>query len=121
MLIEYLWGRIALLLIIGSMLMGVAAPAAEAYPVTHNQRGSHVPLKYGPTNAGNTRWIPNTYRTWYGSYINYKFRMMCFSDFQWYTGNYSSNRWFYGQTFWDGSYMWVHSSYVWYQWAVPRC
>jgi len=95
---------------------------AQAYPVTHNQRYGCVPLKYlGPSDYGASKCIPNTYRTWYGSNLNYKFRMECWADGRWYTGNYGTNRWFWGQTFYDGSWMWVHASYVWYQWGVRRC
>ncbi|MCX6728500.1 MAG: hypothetical protein NTV39_01905 [Candidatus Saccharibacteria bacterium] len=56
-------------------------------------------------------WVPN----------NTKFIMRCYMDAQWATGNYSSNRWFAGYPQYYSRYTYVHSSYVYYQYSVPRC
>jgi len=47
--------------------------------------------------------------------------IFCYFDGNWFTGNYSSPRWFLIQI--PGFYgLWqVHSSYVYYQTASPRC
>lgn len=89
-----------------------ATPALAGGPIVYNQRGGSIAMRWAPTtNAGVTHWLPQSSR----------FLMVCYTDFQWYNGNYNSNRWFYGQTFAGGYYGYVHSSYVYYQTRVPHC
>ena len=46
--------------------------------------------------------------------------MQCWQDGGWYTGAYSSNRWF-RVTIWGSYTTWMHSSNVYAQTTVPRC
>ena len=78
----------------------------------YNKYGSSVPMRDAPTSEFRVKvWMPN--------YT--KFRMLCWTDKQWYTGNYRTNRWFYGQDYSRGSYGFVHASHVINQITVPRC
>ena len=88
------------------------APAYAGGPIVYNQRGSYVPMMYAPTsNVGVQHWMRNSTR----------FDMRCWTDKQWFNGNYGSSRWFWGQAYDTGSYGYVHSSYVYYQWGIPHC
>lgn len=105
-------GAIALVTIVMSVLMAAPPASATALAYQWNNRGSYVPMYYAPTTATNVKvWSRN----------GTKFLMICWTDWQWATGNYTSNRWFYGETYSTGSYGYVHSSYVNNQGAVPRC
>ena len=46
--------------------------------------------------------------------------MLCWTDAQWYSVNYSSNRWFKVTTAYTGT-TWMHSSEVYNQRTVPHC
>lgn len=82
----------------------------ESY--VYNQRGGSVALRAVPTASSNNprAWLKNDTKFW----------MTCYTDHQWFNGNYNSNRWFYGQSQYSG-WGYVHSSYVYYQKTVPRC
>ena len=47
--------------------------------------------------------------------------VFCWTDAQWATGNYSSNRWFYVNPSYDNRNGYVHSSLIANQPSVPRC
>lgn len=102
----------AVLVSIASIFM-IATPAAHAgMPIVWNSRGGSIPMYYAPTNATYVKsWLPNSS----------KFYMICYTDHQWYTGNYRTNRWFYGQSLATGQYGYVNASWVYYQWNVRRC
>jgi hypothetical protein len=102
----------AILVSIASIFV-IAAPAAHAgMPIVWNSRGGSIPMYYAPTNATYVKsWLPNSS----------KFYMICYTDSQWYTGNYRTNRWFCGQSYATGQYGYVNASWVYYQWNVRRC
>ncbi len=105
---------IALMMVFSlGFLTYAASPAMAGGPIVYNQRGNYVPMYYAPTpyNINVKNWMPNSTR----------FNMRCYEDFQWFNGNYGSYRWYYGQAFNTGQWGYVHSSYVYYQWSVPRC
>src|SRR5258708_4183107 len=97
--------------VVTSLVIG-AAPAFAGGPIVYNQRGGSIPMYGVPTTNSNvTYWLPQSSR----------FNMSCWTDWQWSYGNYWSNRWYWGQTFAGGHWGYVHSSWVYYQWTVPRC
>jgi hypothetical protein len=102
------------LAIVATALLFAAAPAtSQAAPIVWNQTGSTSCL------------------SWYMGYDGYcyermkngtKFRMSCWADARYATrGNYSSRRWFHGQSQRYGYWGWMHASYVYYQVVVKRC
>jgi hypothetical protein len=108
--------RVGMLLSTGAVaaVAMTSVPAvADATPIVWNQRGSSTCL------------------SWYQGYNGYcydrmpngtKFGMSCWADRSYsYYGNYSSPRWFRGQSYNNGAWGWVHSSYVYYQVRVPHC
>lgn len=102
----------AVVALVVSLLFSVALPAEAANTIVWNSRGSSVPMYYAPTSATYVKaWLPNSSR----------FTMLCWVDHQSYYGNYSTNRWFWGQTFAGGHYGYVNASWVYYQKSVPRC
>lgn len=104
---------IALLAALTMALAMLASPppaAANHYSWVYNQRSGYVKMHYAPGSSGGV-WLKN----------NTRFVMLCYLDVSWnYTGNYSSRRWFRGQS-WTQGYGYVHSSYVYYQKTVRRC
>jgi hypothetical protein len=109
-------GRLLLLSVAAVCVFSSATPAAaEATPIIWNQRASTTCLSWfmGYEKGGYCYdRMPN----------GTKFRMYCWADAKYsYTGNYTSRRWFRGQSYQNGAWGWVHSSYVYYQVAVPRC
>ena len=100
--------------VVASLVIG-ATPALASGPIVYNQRGGSVPMYGVPSDQPGvqvTYWLRQSSR----------FNMICWQDRSFYSyGNYWSNRWYYGQTFDGGHYGYVHSSWVYYQWTVPRC
>lgn len=98
--------------IIAACLFVSITPVQAGGPIVWRPNGWWVPMQYGPTNAGYVQsWLKPSSR----------FKMICWTDYKGYTGNYYSVRWFWGQSYYNGSYGYVHSSYVYYQTAVPHC
>lgn len=92
--------------------IGTATTAQARGPIVYKQSGGSVPMYYAPCNCTNVQqWLPQSSR----------FDMWCWTDHQWFNGNYGSSRWFRGQTHHGGAVGFVHSSYVYYQTSVPRC
>lgn len=88
-----------------------AAPAEAGSPIVYNQSGKYVAGRHcAHSSCGVYEWMPNSQH----------FYMRCWMDNQYYYGNYGSARWFGGYSQ-SGYWMWVHSSYVYYQTSVPRC
>ena len=102
---------VSVVAVLGSLVIGLA-PAFAGGPIVYNQAGGSVPM-YGLPGANVvTYWLPQSSR----------FNMSCYVDLRTYTyGNYWTNRWYYGQTFAGGHWGYVQSSWVYYQWTVPRC
>lgn len=73
--------------------------------------GRSIPGYGAPTTQAKVRY-------WYSS--DTKFWMRCWTSHQYYTGNYGSSKWFWGQDS-SGRSSYVHASYVYYQQSVPRC
>jgi hypothetical protein len=105
----------AMLCVIGLLTVGGARPAGAttAWP-------SHS--SYVSTSGGwsYVRSCPNTgcsaqFLLSNGSPV----WMLCWTDAQWATGNYSSNRWFYIYSY--NGYGYVHSSLVYNQAPSPPC
>ena len=95
-------------------MLGVFSTQANAasYSWIHNQRASTTCLSWYPGYNGRCYDImPN----------GTKFAMNCWTTHYGFNGNYWSNRWFYGQSYRNGSWGWVHSSYVYYQKSVRHC
>jgi hypothetical protein len=106
--------RISLALAMGATVAGLVVTPAHAgsWPVVYRQAGNHYTPLYGLPGANVVQaWLPPGNR----------FSMQCWTDLRYSSyGNYWSVRWFRGQAF-TGHYGYVHSSYVYYQWSVPRC
>jgi hypothetical protein len=101
----------AILLAIGAST-AAAGSAHAGTPILYNQYGDYVPMRPAPTTQVYVRvWSRNSTQ----------FRMTCWTYGERTYGNYSSDVWFYGQTYATGSWGYVHSSQVYYQWTVPRC
>lgn len=115
-------GVVLLLLVVLSVgLLGITAGSAEAGgPIVYRQAGNHYTPMFGVPSAGRGDVV----QQWLNP--GERFNMKCWVDNNhpesnsqgWY--NYYSVRWFFGESFRHG-WGWVHSSYVYYQWRVPRC
>lgn len=104
--------RLGVAALAAALLVGLgvaAAPAANAATVTGGvnlrpcvdlNNGNCAPV--GTTNGGNL------------------YKMRCWRDGSWATGNYTSNRWFL-VSLTDGREGYVHSSFVGSQYATPNC
>jgi hypothetical protein len=109
--------RLAAILLLLGLVFGAAtvvAPSAQARggPIVYNQSGGYVPISWGTRDsAGIARWTRNSTR----------YDMWCYADDGWSYGNYWSNRWYLGVIYDTGQSVWIHSSYVYYQWSVPPC
>jgi uncharacterized protein YraI len=92
----------------------VAVPAALAWPSHSSYVWSNtiswMPVRSCPnTGCGITTSLLRGSSVW----------MLCWTDSQWATGNYSSPRWF---LVWFGSSEgYIHSSFVYNQAVVPHC
>jgi hypothetical protein len=111
-------GVIAGLALAGTVMLPAPEAKASSYSWVQNQRGSYVRLEAFPISNDELARVHPRQKMKNGS----KFWMRCWTDFKRsYTGNYTSKRWFRGQSQ-DGGYLgYVHSSYVYYQKQVPRC
>lgn len=102
----------------GSVGLAAPASAATAWP-------SHSSYLWANGNGGwtNVRSCPSTacallfsvYNTGDPVYI------LCYTDGQWATGNYSTNRWFYIYVADAGRYGYVNASLVFNQASSPHC
>ena len=105
---------ITLIMALGITVAGTATESAQAVDWNRPSReyrngGGWIPIYPCPTTACNpTGWVKS------GS----TFYMDCYEDWQWYYGNYNSNRWFYG---YNGYWGYVHSSFVYNQIGVRHC
>lgn len=92
------------------------APSASAYWWTHpqlyNHTGGYIGMYYGPTVQYS--WV----KVWLPS--GDRFYEQCYTDNEWYYGNYWTNRWFLGTDAW-GYWGWVSASYVVNQVPVGHC
>jgi hypothetical protein len=108
--------RVSLFLIaiaVGAATLTSVPALASATPIVWNQRGSTTCLSWYQGYNGRCYDVMRN---------GTKFRMWCWADVpRSYTGNYSSRRWFYGQSYNNGAWGWVHSSYVYYQTRVGHC
>jgi hypothetical protein len=101
--------RLTLLLAVVAAIV-VAVPAVASASYTHNNNYSYSELRNGP--SGSNLVIANLYN-------NTTVTMQCYTDSSSWTGNYTSNRWFYVSA--GSGAGWVHSSYVFSQISVPHC
>ncbi|MEA2191654.1 MAG: hypothetical protein QOI73_1775 [Solirubrobacteraceae bacterium] len=94
------------------MSLAIAGPAQAGMPIVYDQSGGSVPMFVGTKASLPVEyWEPNSSQ----------FEMNCWTDDDWYSGNYSTNRWFYGQDYATGDWGYVPASYVYYQVDVPSC
>ena len=101
---------VAAVLMLGTVVLSAGPAAAD--PIVWNHTGGSIPMFYAPTSVtGVEAWMPESSH----------FQMICWVDWQWYYGNYWTNRWFWGQSQRNGVWAWVNASYVYYQVGVPHC
>lgn len=106
----------ASLLVVLLGVMAAFSPKTQAlstYVWDNRKTVGVVPLRHAPegTSLKTQLWMVE----------GTKFRMKCWTTHQNFTGNYTSNKWFYGQEHSRGSWGYVHSSYVVNQTSVGRC
>ena len=93
-------------------LLLFATMPVSAHTSLYRLDGGKIPMYYAPTDQIAVKvWSPNG--TW--------FDMHCWVDFEWYKGNYWTNRWFWGQEYSGGYWGYVNASYVANQTTVPHC
>lgn len=111
--LEKVFFSISAIITLFVIFSSVATPAHALSTYVWNNYKSAVPMQYAPTSAYNNVkvWIPN----------GTKFAMSCWEDFQWYYGNYNTNRWFWGQEYSGGYWGYVNASYVRNQTTVHHC
>jgi hypothetical protein len=110
------WNKTLLVIVLlaASLAMAISVQAASARPYLWNYKSPYyVPVRACPSTLCNPTggWARN----------GTVFAMRCWVDYQWATGNYRSPRWFWGQSYHNGYWGYVHSSYVQRQVTVPRC
>ena len=103
----------SVVVIFASFFLFASPASASAHTFVWNNHGSYVPMYYAPTTLYNNvkLWMSN------GTY----FDMRCWTDNQNFTGNYTTNRWFWGQEYSHGYWGYIHASYVYNQTSVPHC
>lgn len=89
---------------------GVVAPAPASAALSYCAASGSCPVFAGPDSAYYYAEIPNLTAT----------QMICWTDAQWYSVNYSSNRWFKVSTPYTST-TWMHSSEVYNQITVSHC
>jgi len=95
-------------------LVGFSTPASATAPLLYNQSSTSVPTlcqDQGCGTQGTAYWAPN------GTNVT----MSCYADVGNYTGNYTSNRYFFVYISGKTGRWFVHSSYVYYQTTVGPC
>lgn len=112
-------GFVAVLVLAGlaGLAVAVAVPSktVAAAPYLWDDRSTVgvVPVRGAPTSSATPTWFTE----------GTTFDMYCYTDFQNYTGNYTSRRWFWGQA--RNTKMakigYAHSSHVKRQVWVPHC
>lgn len=117
------WVRLmsaALGLVMGFLLIPAMAQPAQAVGA------SYVYSNSGATNVRYSPYLDSGIVVRLGNFT--RVQMLCWTDTQWATGNYASNRWFKVRVDTTGSYSvyngvtgYVHSSLVRSQTWTPRC
>jgi hypothetical protein len=104
-------GAIAAFAVAISLLLA-SAGVASASSIVWNDTGGSVPMFWGTSSSsGVESWLSNSSH----------FEMVCWTDDQWYYGDYWTPRWFFGQSYDTGEWGSVPASYVYYQESVPHC
>lgn len=98
---------IAATAVVGAAVM---TPGTAAAAGTYCHASGSCPVFAGPNSSYYYAEIPN----------NAAVGMICWTDAQWYSVNYSSNRWFKVSTVYTGT-TWMHSSEVYNQVSTPHC
>ena len=100
-------------------LISAKTSKATTYSYVYNQHGKQVPVQGVPH-------VGPDYPLYFTVDNGTKTEMTCWTDTEYSTGNYRSNRWFYVKFYTPrfGALIgrgYVHSSYVYYQTSVPHC